>query len=70
MTAARALVGTPDAARRLADLRSAALADEDGARLRAKLATVETELGKAYGGQGYLSRDTTYPLTPRPRPAG
>jgi indolepyruvate ferredoxin oxidoreductase beta subunit len=47
MTAARALVGTPDAARRLADLRSAAVADEDGARLRTKLATVETQLGKA-----------------------
>ncbi|TSD94231.1 indolepyruvate oxidoreductase subunit beta family protein [Skermania sp. ID1734] len=38
MTAATDLVGTPDAAERLADLRVAALADEDGARLRAKLA--------------------------------
>jgi indolepyruvate ferredoxin oxidoreductase, beta subunit len=41
------LVGSPDAASRLAALRSAALADEDGARLRAKLDTMETELGKA-----------------------
>jgi indolepyruvate ferredoxin oxidoreductase, beta subunit len=47
MTATRSLVGSPDAASRLAALRSAALADEDGARLRAKLATMETELGKA-----------------------
>jgi indolepyruvate ferredoxin oxidoreductase beta subunit len=37
MAAARALKGTPHAAERLADLRSAALADEDGATLSAKL---------------------------------
>jgi indolepyruvate ferredoxin oxidoreductase, beta subunit len=47
MTATRSLVGSPDAASRLAALRSAALADEDGARLRAKLATMDTDLGKA-----------------------
>jgi indolepyruvate ferredoxin oxidoreductase, beta subunit len=47
MTATRSLVGSTDAASRLAALRSAALADEDGTRLRAKLATMETELGKA-----------------------
>jgi indolepyruvate ferredoxin oxidoreductase beta subunit len=38
MTAARSLLGSPDAAARLADLRAAALADENGAALRAKLA--------------------------------
>ncbi|MCW2997956.1 MAG: putative indolepyruvate oxidoreductase subunit [Solirubrobacterales bacterium] len=37
LAAARALAGTPGAAGRLADLRSAALADEDGAALEAKL---------------------------------
>lgn len=37
MGAARALISTSDAASRLADLRSAALADEDGGRLRAGL---------------------------------
>lgn len=39
MTAARALAGTPGAAARLAGLRSAALADEDGAMLDRELAT-------------------------------
>jgi indolepyruvate ferredoxin oxidoreductase beta subunit len=38
MEAARSLRGAPDAAARLAELRSAALADEDGIALRAKLA--------------------------------
>lgn len=38
MTAARALAGTPGAAARLEDLRLAALADEDGAALAAKIA--------------------------------
>jgi indolepyruvate ferredoxin oxidoreductase beta subunit len=38
MGAARSLLGSPDAAARLADLRAAALADEDGAMLQAKLA--------------------------------
>jgi indolepyruvate ferredoxin oxidoreductase beta subunit len=37
MTAARSLEGSPDAAARLADLRSAALADEDGVELQARL---------------------------------
>ncbi|HEU4974960.1 MAG TPA: indolepyruvate oxidoreductase subunit beta family protein [Baekduia sp.] len=37
MSAARSLTGAPDAAPRLADLRSAALADEDGAALDARL---------------------------------
>ncbi|RVW02415.1 indolepyruvate oxidoreductase subunit beta family protein [Rhodococcus spongiicola] len=37
MSAADELIGSADAAARLADLRAAALADEDGARLRAKL---------------------------------
>jgi indolepyruvate ferredoxin oxidoreductase, beta subunit len=40
MEAAASLVGTPDAAARLADLRSAAMADEDGAALDAKLVGV------------------------------
>lgn len=40
MTAAGVLTGTPEAAQRLADLRSAALADEDGAALAAKLTDV------------------------------
>jgi indolepyruvate ferredoxin oxidoreductase beta subunit len=38
MRAARALAGTPEAATTLAGLRSAALADEDGATLRVRLA--------------------------------
>jgi indolepyruvate ferredoxin oxidoreductase, beta subunit len=39
MAAARTLTGSKDAAARLAELRSAALADEDGAALDARLAT-------------------------------
>ncbi|RZK69577.1 MAG: indolepyruvate oxidoreductase subunit beta family protein [Rhodococcus sp. (in: high G+C Gram-positive bacteria)] len=41
MSAAHALVGSPDAVTSLAGLRDAALADEDGARLDAKLATMK-----------------------------
>ncbi|TQC47315.1 indolepyruvate oxidoreductase subunit beta family protein [Rhodococcus sp. WS4] len=41
MSAAGALVGSPNAVSQLAELRDAALADEDGARLDAKLATME-----------------------------
>ncbi|MDH6287036.1 indolepyruvate oxidoreductase subunit beta family protein [Rhodococcus opacus] len=41
MSAAHALVGSPDAVTSLAGLREAALADEDGARLDAKLATMK-----------------------------
>jgi len=41
MDAARRLLGQPDAAARLADLRDAALADEDGATLRAKTAELQ-----------------------------
>jgi indolepyruvate ferredoxin oxidoreductase beta subunit len=41
MTAARALAGTPKASARLAGLRSAAMADEDGAALSAKLAELD-----------------------------
>ncbi len=41
MSAAQSLVGSPDAATTLAGLREAALADEDGGRLDAKLATLE-----------------------------
>ncbi|MBC2642612.1 MULTISPECIES: indolepyruvate oxidoreductase subunit beta family protein [unclassified Rhodococcus (in: high G+C Gram-positive bacteria)] len=41
MSAAHALVGSPGAVTSLAGLREAALADEDGARLDAKLATME-----------------------------
>ncbi|PBC44081.1 indolepyruvate oxidoreductase [Rhodococcus sp. ACPA4] len=40
MSASNALVGSANAAPLVAELRSAALADEDGARLRAKLATM------------------------------
>lgn len=43
MQAARDLAGRPDAATGLAGLRSAALADEDGARLRAELARLEVQ---------------------------
>jgi indolepyruvate ferredoxin oxidoreductase beta subunit len=39
MTAARSLAGSEDAAARLAELRTAALADEHGTALDAKLAT-------------------------------
>lgn len=41
MDAARALVGSADAAARLAELREAALADEDGATLQTKLAELQ-----------------------------
>ncbi len=41
MSAAHALVGSPGAVTSLAGLRDAALADEDGARLDAKLATMK-----------------------------
>jgi indolepyruvate ferredoxin oxidoreductase beta subunit len=41
MAAARSLAGAPGAAARLADLRAAALADENGAALRAKLGELQ-----------------------------
>lgn len=41
MSAARALAGSADAGTKLADLRAAALADEDGTRLTTELATME-----------------------------
>lgn len=47
MSASNALAGSPNAASLLAELRSAALADEDGTRLRAKLVAMNVGVGTA-----------------------